>query len=129
MSNDMLPYPEPALLAVVMDNDAQVRKSIITVLYEAGIVAVEANTISEAISYIQKMNGQVDLLFIECKINDGNECVYSAREVAKNWQNIEIVLCSGVLELFLEDTDDGIYYVKESLDATVVDNYLNKPLR
>jgi DNA-binding response OmpR family regulator len=82
---------KPPHVALIVEDDAEVRSFAVALIEETGFDVVEAESAQEALGFLRKRGRQVALLFAGLPAADG---VGLARAVKHNWPWIRLVVTS-----------------------------------
>ncbi len=84
-------------VALVVDDDADVRSLAAAILEETDLRVVEAASAEEALEYLRARAGEVVFLFTDVRLPCLMSGVDLARNVQSNWPWIRIMVTSGAL--------------------------------
>lgn len=119
MSDEYTPY------ALVADDDALIRMHAADILSAAGFRVHEAGGVEEAMAILRSSAEGIQLLFTDVQMPPGQlNGFHLARECAKNWPHIGILVASGMLEPKEFDMPAGARFVKKPFSDTVVFDHL-----
>lgn len=119
MSEDFRPY------ALVADDDAFIRMNAATILEDAGFRVHEAAGVDQAMAILKQAADTIQLLFTDVQMPPGKlNGFHLARECAKSWPHISILVASGMLEPQPEDLPKGASFVRKPFSADVVYDHL-----
>ncbi|MDB6455017.1 response regulator [Falsirhodobacter sp. 20TX0035] len=123
MSNDLIPF------ALIADDDALIRMDVVHILEDAGFRVHEAANVEEALSILDHAGDSIRLLFTDVQMppskRDGLEL---ARECAKGWPHIKILVASGRAKPGLGDMPKGGVFIGKPFSADVVYDRLQELL-
>ena len=94
---------QPQQVALVVEDDPDVRELAATVLEETDLKVVEASSAEEALHYLRDHAQEVALLFADVRLPCLMSGVDLAKTVASEWPWVRTILTSGAP---LDDTDD-----------------------
>ena len=106
----------PCPIALVVEDDADVRNLATAVLEESDLDVIACDTAEAAISVLERSGGNVALLFADVRLGAGMDGIALASAVERRWPDVRVVLTSG------GDARGG-----EALPAQAV--YMQKPWR
>lgn len=119
---------EPKPVAVVVDDDFLIREDALEILREAGFATLEARTGDEGISVLEQAGGGVELLFTDVQMPGAMDGFALAREVARRWPHIGIVVASGAIGPGPDDMPDGATFIAKPFSADIVHDHIGKVL-
>ncbi|MGU3358834.1 response regulator [Methylobacterium sp. M6A4_1b] len=106
----------PCPIALVVEDDADVRNLATAVLEESDLDVIACDTAEAAISVLERSGGNVALLFADVRLGAGMDGIALASAVERRWPDIRVVLTSG-----------GDARAVEALSGQAV--YMQKPWR
>lgn len=119
MSDHYTPY------ALVADDDVLIRMDAAEILSNAGFRVYEAGGVDEALAILRSSAESIQLLFTDVQMPPGElNGFYLARECAKNWPHIGILVASGMLEPTGIDMPHGARFVRKPFSDNVVYDHL-----
>lgn len=123
MSNEFSPY------ALVADDDALIRMDVAHILQDAGFRVHEAANVDEALMILDGQGAGIQLLFTDVQMppskRDGFEL---ARQCAKDWPRIKILVASGQAKPQPGDMPEGAVFIGKPFSAEVVYDRLQELL-
>ena len=90
-------------IALVVEDEAQVRDLAAAILEETDLSVVEAETAEEALAFLRENAPDVGMIFADVKLPGAIDGVDIARIAALSWPWIKVVLTSGAMDHPLED--------------------------
>jgi CheY-like chemotaxis protein len=88
---------EPTV-ALVIEDEPEVRKIATTVLEDTDLAVVESATGEDALAYLRENADEVAMMFADVKLPGAVDGVDLARIAASSWPWIKVVLTSGDME-------------------------------
>lgn len=123
MSDDFTPY------ALIADDDALIRMDVADLLQEAGFRVHEAANVDEALSILDRAGASIQLLFSDVQMPPGDRDGFDlARQCAKDWPHIKILVASGQAKPAPGDLPDGAVFIGKPFSADVVYDRLQELL-
>lgn len=117
--------PDPRPLAVVADDNADIRMHAAAILEAAGYTALEAEHGDHAIEVLEQHHPEVQLLFSDVQMPGGARDGFAlAREAAMRWTHIAIVVASGQARPQPGDLPDGATFISKPFNAEIVHQHL-----
>jgi len=90
-------------IALVIEDEPQVRSLAATILEETDLRVVEAETGEEALAFLRNSAPDVAMIFADVKLPGNIDGVDLARIAAASWPWIKVVLTSGAMDHSLND--------------------------
>lgn len=90
-------------IAMVIEDEPEVRSLAATILEEADLEVVEVSTGDEALAFLRENAPDVAMIFADVKLPGRVDGVDLARVAATSWPWIKVVLTSGSMERPLND--------------------------
>jgi CheY-like chemotaxis protein len=115
-------------VAVVVDDDDQILMHAAEILEVAGYVIYTALSAQEGLEVVHAKADEVTLLFTDVHMPNGMNGFALAREVAKRWPQIEILVASGDCSPKDGDLPEGAIFVAKPFSAEVVHDRLKQML-
>lgn len=123
MSDDFTPY------ALVADDDALIRMDAADILEHAGFRVHEASGVDEALAILTSEAESIQLLFTDVQMPPGElNGFHLAKECARTWPHIRILVASGMIEPQADDLPEGAVFVKKPFSDEVVYDHLQNIL-
>lgn len=116
--------PQNAPYALVVDDDALVLIVSCTMIEEAGFRPLEASDVKEALEVLEKLGDKVVLLFTDVEMPGGADGFHLAREVARRWPEIAIVVASGRVAPDPGDMPEKATFLSKPFSSSVVHEHL-----
>lgn len=117
--------PDPRPLAVVADDDPDIRMHAVAILEDAGYTALEAEHGDHAIAVLELHHPGVQLLFSDVQMPGGARDGFAlAREAAMRWAHIAIVVASGQARPRPGDLPEGATFISKPFNAEIVRQHL-----
>lgn len=107
-------------LAIVVDGDVFIRMDAIGILEDAGFETLEAVNGDQAIVVLERAAGAVELLFTDVQMPGSRDGFALAREVARRWPRIGIMVASGHVKPGLDELPEGATFVGKPFSAQLV---------
>jgi DNA-binding NtrC family response regulator len=85
----------PCPIALVVEDDADVRNLATAVLEESDLDVIACDTAEAAISVLERSGGNVALLFADVRLGAGMDGIALASTVERRWPDVRVVLTSG----------------------------------
>ncbi|MCJ2044454.1 response regulator [Methylobacterium sp. J-078] len=82
-------------IALVVEDDAEVRNLATAVLEETDLDVIACDSAEAAISVLERAGGQVALLFADVRLGAGMDGIALATAVERRWPDVRVVLTSG----------------------------------
>lgn len=122
------PPASPAPYAVVVDDDASIRMIAMDILEEAGFHTFEAGDGDEAMALLAEKHPLIVLLFTDVQMPGSRDGFAVARETARRWPHISIVIASGQARPGPGDLPEGACFIGKPFSAEMVTDYLKEIL-
>ena len=120
--SDRRPY------ALVTDDDAMIRMVIADILEDAGFRTHEAMDAEEALRVLHEHYASIVLLFTDVDMPGPMDGFGLARETARHWPHISILVASGQRKPGPDDMPEGAHFVGKPFSAGVVRDQLKQML-
>lgn len=117
-----------APLALVVDDDPMILMAASDIVAEAGFEPLEATTVAAAIAVLETVGPDVVVLFTDVQMPGGRDGFSLAREAARRWPNIQIVVASGQMTPGPGDLPDGATFLPKPFSVEVVHDRLREML-
>ncbi|MDH2327995.1 response regulator [Cereibacter sp. SYSU M97828] len=115
MSNDLTPF------ALIADDDALIRMDVAHILEDGGYRVHEAANVEEALSILGRAGESIQLLFTDVQMPPSERNGFElARQCAKDWPHIKILVASGQAKPSPGDMPDGAVFIGKPFSAEVV---------
>jgi CheY-like chemotaxis protein len=122
--------PEPHI-ALIVEDDADVRKLAAALLEETTLDVVEVDNAEAALGRLQECGGEVAMIFADIRLPGTMDGVQLARAACILWPTIRIVLTSGAASDRPDELPDSVTFMPKpwrGLDVLVeADNALREP--
>ena len=102
--------PEPHL-ALIVEDDADVRALAAVLLEETPLDVVEVDSAEEALDCLQERGGEVAMMFADVRLPGEMDGVQLAKAACKLWPTIRIVLTSGDPDAQTNDLPDCVTFM------------------
>ena len=123
MSHDLI------LSAMIADDDALIRMDVTHILEDAGFRVHEVASVEEALSVLERTGDSIQLLFTDVQMPPSERNGFElARECAKNWPHIKILVASGQANPEPADMPEGGVFIGKPFSADVVYDRLQELL-
>ncbi|WP_317133988.1 response regulator [Brevundimonas huaxiensis] len=114
--------------ALVVDDDALLLLVSSTILQDAGFRPFEATTVSEALAVLETEGSEVGLLFTDVEMPGERNGFDLARDVARRWPHIEIVIASGRVTPGADDMPPRATFLSKPFSAEIIHDHLRRTL-
>lgn len=115
MSTEFTPY------ALVADDDGLIRMDVADILTEAGFRVHEAAGVEQALAFLDRAGGSIQLLFTDVQMPPGPlDGFHLARQCAKDWPDVKILVASGQAKPAPGDLPDNAVFIGKPFSADVV---------
>ena len=98
-------------IALVIEDEPQVRNLAATILEETELRVVEAETAEEALTFLRENAPGVAMIFADVKLPGGIDGIDIARIAAAYWPWIKVILTSGAMDRPLNDVPRGATFI------------------
>lgn len=115
-------------IALVVDDDPLVPMVACDILEEAGFRTLEAGTGDEAITVLEAQGQSVVLLFSDVDMPGRRDGFALARETARRWPQISIVVASGRVRPGPGDMPEHARFIPKPFSAELVYEHLKEIL-
>lgn len=123
MSDDFTSY------ALIADDDALIRMDVACILQDAGYRVHEAANVEEALSILDRAGDSIQLLVTDVQMPPSRRTGFDlARQCAKDWPRIAILVASGQARPGPDDMPEGAVFIGKPFSADVVHDRLLKML-
>lgn len=106
--NAMQPEPHVAL---IVEDDPDVRDLAAALLEETELNVVEVGTAEAALDCLQERGGEVAMMFADVRLPGEMDGVQLAKAASKLWPTVRIVLTSGDPGIELSDLPEGVTFM------------------
>jgi CheY-like chemotaxis protein len=106
--------------ALVVDDDGLVRMIAMDILEEAGFRTFEARDGDEALALLGAQHAMIVLLFTDVHMPGSRNGFAVARETARQWPHISIVIASGEARPGPGDVPEGAHFVGKPFSAEMI---------
>ncbi|WP_457091725.1 response regulator [Microvirga sp. P5_D2] len=103
-------HPEPHL-ALIVEDDRDVRDLAAALLEETPLDVVEVENAEAALECLQERGGEVAMLFADVRLPGPMDGVQLARAAGKLWPTVRVVLTSGDPGAGLADLPEGVTFM------------------
>jgi len=103
-------HPEPHL-ALIVEDDLDVRALAGALLEETSLNVVEVDSAEAALNCLQERGGEVAMIFADVRLPGEMDGVQLARAACKLWPTIRIVLTSGDPGAQTSDLPEGVTFL------------------
>ncbi|WP_313199619.1 response regulator [Rhizobium sp.] len=114
MADDTAPH------ALVVDDDAVIRMDAAGIIEQAGFRPLEAYDVDSAIPVLETSADDIELLFPDVQMPGSRDRLALARECAKRWPHIKILVASGQAKPGPNDLPDDAVFIGKPFSAEVV---------
>lgn len=112
--------------ALVVDDDGLIRMDAADILEQAGFRTLEAGSVDQALSILQQHHQDVILLFTDVQMPGSQNGFALARETARNYPHISIVVASGQLKPGPGDLPEGARFIAKPFSAKLVHHHVSQ---
>lgn len=106
--------------ALVADDDFVIRSDAAQILADAGFRPLEAGNVAEAIDLLERHASEVTLLFTDVEMPGDRNGFTLARETARRWPEIGILVASGVARPGPDDLPSDALFVAKPFSPDVI---------
>lgn len=114
--------------ALVVDDDGLIRMDAMDILEDAGFRTFEAADGDEAMHLLKQQHSVIVLLFTDVQMPGTRNGFAVARETARQWPHISIVVASGHVQPGPDDLPDGAVFIGKPFTAEMVHDHLQEIL-
>lgn len=122
------PTDPSAPYALVVDDDGFIRMDAMHILQEAGFRTFEACDGDKAMALLARQHDLIVLLFTDVHMPGSRDGFAVARETARRWPNISIVVASGQAHPGPDDMPEGARFIDKPFTAGMVFDHLQEIL-
>ena len=122
------PVDLSAPYALVVDDDGFIRMDAMDILEEAGFRTFEASDGDKAMTLLAREHALIVLLFTDVQMPGTRDGFAVARETAKQYPHIAIVVASGQVEPALGDMPEGARFIGKPFTSAMVHDHLKEIL-
>lgn len=115
-------------VALVVDDDTLIRMDAVDILEDAGFEVLDASDVSSALALLAEQHPRVTLLFTDVHMPGEHDGFHLAREVARCWSHISIVVASGRAQPGPDDLPPGATFINKPFSAQVVRDRLRETM-
>ncbi|MEE7451310.1 response regulator [Methylobacterium radiotolerans] len=120
--SDRRPY------ALVTDDDALVRMTALDILEDAGFRTFEAENAEDALVVLREHHASIVVLFTDVNMPGPMDGFGLARETARDWPHVSILVASGRHKPGPGEMPEGAHFVGKPFSAEVVYDRLKQML-
>ncbi len=125
----MTDSPAPSTpYALVVDDDGLIRMDAMDMLEDAGFRTFEASDGDTAIALLAQNHALIVLLFTDVQMPGSRDGFAVARETARQWPHIAIVVASGQVQPGPDDMPHGARFIGKPFTADMVHDHLKEIL-
>ncbi|WP_267422661.1 response regulator [Methylobacterium sp. GC_Met_2] len=114
--------------ALVVDDDGLIRMDALDILEEAGFRTLEACDGDAAMEVLAQHHAAIVLLFTDVQMPGSRNGFAVARETARQWPHIAIVVASGHMQPGPDDMPEGARFIAKPFIAEMVHDHLKEIL-
>lgn len=114
--------------AMVADDHPLILLDACAILEDAGFRVLEARNGDEALRMLQDHAGRVQLLFTDVQMPGSLDGFALARETARCWPHIKIMVASGAVTPGPDDMPEGAHFLSKPFSAAAVHDRLKELL-
>ncbi|MBE7196895.1 MAG: response regulator [Parafilimonas terrae] len=118
------PADASAPCALVVDDDGLIRMDAMDILGDAGFRTFEACDGDRAMTLLDREHASIVLLFTDVQMPGSRDGFALARETARQWPHIAIVVASGQVHPGPGDMPDGARFIGKPFTAEMVHDHL-----
>ena len=122
------PPVSPAPYALVVDDDGMIRMDALDILEEAGFRTFEASDGDAAMVILAEHHASIVLLFTDVQMPGPRNGFAVARETARRWPHIAIVVASGQVHPGPDDMPTGARFIGKPFTAGMVHDHVKEIL-
>ena len=122
------PTASSAPYALVVDDDGLIRMDVMFILEDAGFQTFEARDGGTAMELLAQHNASIVLLFTDVQMPGSHNGFAVARETARQWPHIAIVVASGDVQPGPDDMPEGARFIGKPFTAEMVHDHLKEIL-
>lgn len=122
------PPASPKPYALVVDDDGMIRMDALDILEEAGFRTFEASDGDAAMVILAEHHASIVLLFTDVQMPGSRNGFAVARETARRWPHIAIVVASGQAHPGPDDMPTGARFVGKPFTAGMVHDHVKEIL-
>lgn len=119
---------EDSPYALVVDDDWLIRTDAMGILEDAGFRTFEAADPEAALAILIEHHAKIVLLFTDVEMPGPRNGFALARETARCWPPISMVVASGQVRPGPGDLPEGAHFLGKPFSAEMVHNHLNQIL-
>jgi CheY-like chemotaxis protein len=110
--------------ALVVDDDGFIRMDALDILADAGFRTFEASDGDKAVALLEREHASIILLFTDVQMPGTRDSFAVARETARRWPDIAIVVASGQAHPGPGDMPEGAHFIGKPFTAEMVHDHL-----
>jgi CheY-like chemotaxis protein len=122
------PPASSAPYALVVDDDGLIRMDAMYMLEDAGFQTFEASDGDAAMVLLAEHHTSIVLLFTDVQMPGSRNGFAVARETARQWPHIAIVVASGQVQPGPDDMPEGARFIGKPFTADMVHDHLKEIL-
>ena len=122
------PDASSAPYALVVDDDALIRMAALDILEDGGFRTFEASDGDKAMSVLAEHHASIVLLFTDVQMPGSRNGFAVARETARQWPHISIVVASGQAQPEPGDLPEGARFIGKPFSAEMITAHLKEIL-
>ena len=122
------PTDPSAPYALVVDDDGLIRMDAMDILGDAGFRTFEASDGDKAMALLAREHELIVLLFTDVQMPGSRDGFAVARETARRWPHIAIVVASGQAHPGPGDMPEGACFIGKPFTAEMVHDHLQEIL-
>ncbi len=103
-----------------------IRMDACAIIEDAGFQALEAGNVAQATGLLEEHAGRVDLLFTDVQMPGDGDGFSLARETARRWPDIRILVASGERSPGPDDLPEGAVFLNKPFSADLVHDRLKE---
>ena len=122
------PIPPLAPCALVVDDDTFILMDATHILEDVGFRVHEAMNVADALEVLDRLHGEVDLLFTDVHMPGDLDGFALARRTAERWPHVAIVVASGLAVPGPDDLPAGAAFIAKPFSADIVYEHVGKTM-
>lgn len=112
--------------ALVVDDDGLIRMDAVDILERAGYATLEAQTGDQALDLLRRCHQDVSVLFTDVRMPGAHDGFSLARETARAYPHIAILVSSGIARPDLGDLPELAHFIEKPFSARIVRRHLRQ---
>ncbi|WP_200957526.1 response regulator [Methylobacterium sp. Leaf94] len=123
-----MPYPTSSKgsHALVVEDDGLIRMDAVDILERAGYATLEAQTADQALDLLRRCHRDVTILFTDVRMPGTQDGFSLARETARTYPHIAILVSSGIARPVVGDMPALAHFIEKPFSARIVNRHLQQ---